>query len=286
MPLLKTLLILLLFSHLAAQSSIAAQRVEVDSVLDSDKIQKWLNWNRQALICAYGTEPNKEFSVAVNASKAASNSPIPWGQVNRGPLHNRIRFIVDQQASYQDLISDWTAYHEYSHLLIPYQGWGDMWFSEGLASYYQNILQFRMGVISAAEAKQKLLAGFKRGIDDNPAAHLTLSELSDDMSRYRAYMRVYWSGAWYFWQADQALRQQGQSLDLALQYLNNCCSQQQLSVKEIVQILDQYSHTPLFAPLYTQTSNSYSLTIESSTWKQLQPMTWPQPLSSPSDFLH
>ena len=59
--------------------------------------------------------------------------------------------MVNPESSMQEITNDWTAFHELSHLLIPYRGHGDLWFSEGLATYYQNIIQARAGVLSEAE---------------------------------------------------------------------------------------------------------------------------------------
>ena len=49
---------------------------------------------------------------------------------------------VDASASSRDLRTDWTASHEFAHLLLPYVS--DKWVSEGVASYYQNVLQARV----------------------------------------------------------------------------------------------------------------------------------------------
>ncbi|MAZ86897.1 MAG: hypothetical protein CL693_04590 [Cellvibrionaceae bacterium] len=248
----------------------------IDESLDHLVVKKWLQWNHQAVSQAFGAAPAKPYQVTVNASDYRSNSLVPWGQVNRGKLTNKIRLVINPDATYEQLMGDWTAYHEYSHLLIPYQGWGDLWFSEGLASYYQNILQYRMGVLTQEQAKQKLLAGLQRGIDNNSAPHLTLRQLSRNMRKHHAYMRVYWSGTWYFWSVDQTLREKGLSLDQALDYLNDCCAQQSLSAEQIVSKLDDYSGSDLFSVNFRRAANSRELAINKDTWRQLQMMEWPR----------
>jgi len=258
----------------------------VDQSLDHQVIKKWLHWNHQAVSHVFGTPPAKPYQVNVSAGDHRSNSVVPWGQIRRGKLNNKIRLIINPDATYEQLIGDWTAYHEYSHLLIPYQGWGDLWFSEGLASYYQNILQYRMGVLTQEQAKQKLLAGLQRGIDNNSAPHLTLRQLSRNLRKHQAYMRVYWSGTWYFWRVDQTLREKGLSLDQALNYLNGCCAQQSLSAEQIVSKLDEYSGSELFSVNFWRTANSRELAIDKGAWRQLQVMEWPRQHSDQRDFLN
>ena len=77
-----------------------------------------------------------------------------------------VEFFTATQATTDSLQRAWTGYHELAHLLIPYQGWGGAWFSEGLASYYQNILQARVGILTEQQMWQKLYEGFQRGRGD------------------------------------------------------------------------------------------------------------------------
>ncbi len=260
--------------------------VSIAEELDGNIINKWLRWNHQALEQAFGSAPSKPYRIIVSASHSGSNSYVPWGQVNRRELANQVHLVINPGATYEQLISDWTAYHEYSHLLIPYQGWGDLWFSEGLASYYQNILQYRMGVLTQSQARQKLLDGLQRGMDNNPAPTLSLGQLSSSMRRYRAYMRVYWSGAWYFWKVDQALRERDLSLDQALNHLNNCCAKQSLSAKQMISELDSFSDSDLFSSNFQHAARSTRLAVDTETWHQLQTMVWPRKKGDQRGFLN
>ena len=63
---------------------------------------------------------------------------------------------MDPDRPLDDLRTDWTATHEFSHLLLPYVSRRDRWLSEGLASYYQNVLRARDGRLSETDAWRKL----------------------------------------------------------------------------------------------------------------------------------
>ena len=48
-------------------------------------------------------------------------------------------------------------------MLMPYISSRDRWLSEGLASYYQNVLRARDGRLTDTQAWQLLYEGFQRG---------------------------------------------------------------------------------------------------------------------------
>lgn len=241
------------------------QSIEVD--LDSDmssrqraEVMAWIRSTADALAAVYGRLPRDELKVRVRNYRTWGSDPVPWAQVNRGDP-DVVSFYIDPNAGQRRLQNNWTAYHEFSHLLIPYRGWGDMWFSEGLASYYQNLLQARLGVFDEREMWQRLHDGFVRG-RNNKRPDLTLAELSPAMRENRSYMRVYWSGAWYFFRADVELRQRTegrQSLDTALEALNRCCADASMSAREIATTLDRLTGQLLFVPLFDQVASSRAL---------------------------
>ena len=108
-----------------------------------DRLLVWIEYISDALHQVYGHWPARHWQISITPTAASASDPIPWAQVHRGDI-NQIEFFTSADASSEDLKRAWTSYHELAHLLIPYRGWGDAWFSEGLASYYQNILQARM----------------------------------------------------------------------------------------------------------------------------------------------
>lgn len=230
------------------------------TTLDQANIRLWIESTADALATVYGRWPRDNWQVHVSSTSARGNDPVPWAQVNRGDP-DVVSFYIDASASKDRLIANWTAYHEFSHLLIPYQGWGDMWFSEGLASYYQNILRVRHGVFSEQAMWQHLYDGFVRG-RKNGHPELSLHELSERRYELRGFMRMYWSGAWYFLAADVALRKRsanGQSLDAALQALNRCCGNKALSARHIAARLDRLNDEAVFVPLFDEVRMSQAL---------------------------
>jgi hypothetical protein len=233
-------------------------------------VLNWVEFVAEALAGVYGRWPRDELRVEVKPIGVYTSDPVPWAQVNRGDP-DTVTFYIDALASEEKLVNNWTAYHEFSHLLIPYRGWGDMWFSEGLASYYQNLLQARSGVFDERELWQRLHDGFIRG-RNNRRPDLSLAQLSPRMRENRSYMRVYWSGAWYFFNADLELRKRSggrQSLDTALEQLNRCCAEQAMTAESIARQLDRLTGQQLFLPLFRQVSGSRELPDFETLYEEL-----------------
>ncbi len=223
-----------------------------------DELLEWVDYIAAALRQVYGHWPMRRWQISITPTSASSIDPIPWAQVRRDDTV-RVEFFTAASATAGELQRAWTSYHELAHLLIPYRGWGDSWFSEGLASYYQNILQARAGLISEQEMWQQLYQGFRRGLAENRFDGQPLHRVSDRLREDGGFMRVYWSGAWYFLAADTRLRLQSGgrlSLDAALEKLNQCCAEDRLSVPEIVARLDDLNRLVLFRSLYDEVAAS------------------------------
>lgn len=183
----------------------------------ADMLREWLADTARAALTAYGRFPLKEATVRISEVERRGSSPVPWGQTSRrDPI--AVLLYVRKDASFEELRADWTAVHELSHLFHPYLGDDGRWLAEGLASYYQNVLRARSGLLPEDEAWRRLDAGFGRGQRDDSGARL------DELSRgHRGTMRVYWAGAAYWLERDLALRRTGSSLDEVLSKYSSCC---------------------------------------------------------------
>jgi hypothetical protein len=192
--------------------------------LDRSRWQRWLSTALQAAGTVTGRFPRERVVVRLSPSDGRSG-PVAFGRIHRG-RPPRIRFWVSPRANPQRLLTDWRAYHEFAHLLIPFPGNRDIWFTEGLASYYQYLLQARIGVIGERDAWRALLAGFERGRTDPAGRGRSLRALSPEMWRESAFKRVYWTGAAFFLRVDVRLRSETDgrhSLDSTLAAFHRCC---------------------------------------------------------------
>lgn len=223
------------------------------------KLRQWLTSTATTVSLLHGQLPIEEIRIVLQPYPA--RSAVPFARILRNNPQG-VLFYINPDKALNEFITDWTAYHELSHLFIPWPGKRDIWLSEGLASYYQNILQFRAGLLSEEQTLAKLRAGFERGFADNRNSDLTLAELSPQMREQHAFMRVYWSGAVYFLEADLELHSRGTSLDSILRAFGECClaEQRDWNGEQLVAQFDELTGgEPLFMPLYQKYAASAGL---------------------------
>ncbi len=219
---------------------------------------RWLSRVSSALLTVYGELPKDRFNITIKHNSNRSG-PVPWGHVERVQPAN-VFLMINPEFGFDELINDWTAFHEFAHLLIPYQGHGDKWFSEGLATYYQNIIQTRSGLFTENKMWAKITAGLARGKKQRRWDHLNLTEVSERMRETRQFMRIHWSGVLYWLNIDIELRKQNNgTLDSALKQLKICCESRSMSARAIAVKLDQLTDNKIFTTLFDEYRLTYHI---------------------------
>jgi hypothetical protein len=214
-----------------------------------------IDWTRQTaehITLAYGRFPNPHARVLLlPVANWRGESAVQFGRVVRDGGET-IELMVDPTKPEESFVGDWTATHEFSHLMLPYIDRGDRWISEGFAQYYQNILLARAGRYTQQFAWQKLNDGLVRGRDSAP--DLSPNEAADGEER-NTRMKVYWSGAALALLADVELRRRSageESLDHVLGRFQSCClpSRRTWTGMELFEKFDSLIDEPLFVDLY------------------------------------
>jgi len=241
----------------------ATLRIEVQPPIDDEKAAEIVTWLQSAssnVSLAYGRFPSASPRIVVIPAQDRSwggDSPVPFGRLTRQG-EDKIELYINADRPIEEFYGDWTATHEFSHLMLPYLGSRHRWISEGFASYYQNVLMSRAGQYTPRQAWQKLYSGLERGRISRP--DLTLNEAADAGVR-QARMKIYWGGAAIALLADIELRERSggrESLDVALDRLQQCClpSQRTWSGPELFAQLDALVDGAVFMPLYKRYANS------------------------------
>ncbi len=220
--------------------------------VDVSQVVDWVQAAATDVTLAYGRFPNPSTQVVVIPVEGRrGGSAVPWGEVVRDGGES-VELYVDESRSLRALLGDWTATHEFSHLMLPYLVREHRWVSEGFAQYYQNVLLARSGAYDAERAWQELYAGFERG-------RLSRPELSPNDAAERgirtARMKIYWSGAALALMADVRLREASggqQTLDTVLERFQACClpSRRVWTAPELFAKLDALAGQAVFVPLY------------------------------------
>lgn len=241
----------------------ATLNIEVRQPVDDEKaaeIVEWVQSTADSMKLVYGRFPNPNALIIVIPSSENgwdSDSPVTFGRVTRSNGET-VELFVNPDRPIDEYYSDWTATHEFSHLMLPLLDQRYRWISEGFATYYQNVLMSRSERYTPEFAWQRLTEGFVRGRESRP-------DLSPNDAASggigQARMKVYWSGAAIALMADIELRKRSggnESLDLALDHLQSCClpANRRWTGPELFEKLDSFVSSPVFMPLYRQYANN------------------------------
>jgi hypothetical protein len=231
-----------------------------------DLLQRWIAEAAQAPLTVAGRFPLRMARVEIRQRHSDDASPVPWGQTSRGD-GVRVLLYVRDDASLDELRHDWTAVHELSHLFHPHLGERGRWLAEGLASYYQNVLRARIGLLGAEDAWTLLDAGFRRGQRASAPGPL------DDLGHRRGgTMRVYWAGAAYWLEVDLALRRErASSLDAVLGEYARCCLRGtgEVAPEDFVAALDRIAGGDVFSRLHARYAASTAFPSLDDAYRRL-----------------
>lgn len=222
----------------------------------AEEIVEWIKSTAETINLVYGRFPNPKAKIIViptTENAWGRDSPVIFGRVTRTDGET-VELFVNADRPISEFYSDWTATHEFSHLMLPLLSQRNRWISEGFASYYQNVLMSRAGRYAPEFAWQRLSKGFVRGRESRP--ELSPNDAAAGGVR-DARMKIYWSGAAIALLADAELRNHSggkESLDTVLGQLQSCClpSQRRWSGPRLFEKLDSFIETPVFMPLYRQ----------------------------------
>jgi len=219
------------------------------------KLEHWFDRVAHAVLGAYGRLPLADVQVLMLPVGArARGQAVVFGQSVRGQ-GNALQLLIDPSRPEAEFDDDWMAVHELSHLMHPYLGDRGSWLAEGLATYYQNVLRARGGLLTTAQGWDRLAEGFKRGAAARGDG--TLEQTAANMHRTHAFQRVYWAGAAFWLTVDRDLRRESGGkvgLDTALSRFRDCClpAYRAWRPEDFVARLDALAGTTLIVARYRE----------------------------------
>ena len=220
--------------------------------LDAADLQHCLGTTMQAIGELVGGFPTPRLQVYV--MPVGGEDPVAFGIVHRGGGAS-VFLMIRQDATAEEVLTHWVLVHEMMHLTLPMVRSEDAWLTEGLATYYQEVLLARMGHQSSADTWSRLREGLARGAAATARAPAqTLADATLSMHATRGYDRVYWSGTAFALELDIALRLQGRSLDDVLRAMPRAIvrSSRMLSGEELAQAMDATVGGQTVITLYRQ----------------------------------
>jgi len=174
-----------------------------------------------------------------------------------------VTLFIDAAQSAAAFDRDWVAVHELSHLFHPYLGDRGSWLAEGLATYYQNVLRARAGLLTPAEAWEQIDAGFSRGRRATRNGDVTLQRAAENESEHPNFMRIYWAGTAFWLETDLELRRTSDnrlSVDEAMRRFDACClpSYRAWQPGEFIDKLDALLGTDVFRKRFVEFRDAHA----------------------------
>ncbi len=252
----------------ARDAEIRVVRVEPHDAPPDEAVRDWLRASAGAASSLFGAFPVRR-AMFVILPVDERERPVEVGHAYRGGAASVV-LRVSRHATREGLLGDPVAVHEMTHLGLPYVRHQDAWLSEGLATYYQEVLRARAGLVSRTDAWRALHDGIERARGE--ARGSTLRARASGMSAVHREPSVYWGGAAIALLVDVELRRRGLgTLDDVVRALSDCCAwpPRDWSAREIVARMDAVIGEPLVRTISERWLSSRGLPDLSRTWRWL-----------------
>jgi hypothetical protein len=218
-------------------------------------LETWIAKISRANLSAYGRLPLSDVQLLV-VPIGRSDEAVEFGQSTRGQ-GNALTLFVDVAQPESAFDHDWVAVHELSHLFHPYLGDRGSWLAEGLATYYQNVLRARAGMLTPEQAWAALDDGFARGRASTRDDEMTLESASMGENGRSNFGRIYWAGTAFWLEVDLDLRAASRnrlSVDEAMRRFDACClpSYRLWKPEDFVAKLDALLDTDVFRKRFAE----------------------------------
>jgi hypothetical protein len=229
---------------------VTLQAAVLDGLSDATRahVRPWLEAAARTAALSIGKVARSRVMVVV-LPVPGFREPVRFGMAARGGGASLLLIVADN-AELDALVRDWIAVHEFSHFLHPFVAREDAWLSEGLATYYQEVVRVRAGLQTQAEAWRRLYDGSLR----SAGASTSLERESAEMFEKHSFSRVYWAGAAFALLADAELRERTRghrTLDDVMRGLTECCAHnaRPMAARAVIAEMDRIAGVPVFSEL-------------------------------------
>jgi hypothetical protein len=221
----------------------------------------WLETSAKAASVYFGRFPVASARILI--------VPAPGRGVDGGQAFGfrgaAIRLLVGRDSTEADLVRDWKAVHEMTHLAQPDIRAPHLWLAEGIATYVEPIARVQAGQLTAAKIWGDMLRDMPKGLPERGDRGL---------DRTPTWGRTYWGGAMFCLLADVEIRQQTGNRKGLQQALRGVVAaggtiEQDWPVERIFSVGDKATGTTVLADLYAKMGDEpYAPDLE-ALWRDL-----------------
>jgi len=204
----------------------------------------WLEISAKAVSVYFGRFPVASARILI--------VPPPGSGVDGGQAFGfrgaAIRLLVGRDSTEADLVRDWKAVHEMSHLALPDIREPHLWLAEGIATYVEPIARVQAGQLTAAKIWGDMVRDMPKGLPERGDRGLDGTP---------TWGRTYWGGAMFCLLADIEIRKRtGNKMGLqqALRFIVEAGGtiEQDWPVERIFSLGDKATGTNVLADLYAK----------------------------------
>ncbi len=205
--------------------------------LEQSKLQTWMSAIYAATQQTMGDFP---FDVHVYLFESDSkNTPVSFGLAQFVDQLHKVNLYVNPDASLDELLEDWTAPHELSHLTIPFLGQPNKWFTEGYATFFSRQILMDMGYytqLSFDSLYFDKIHKAKKAFDSDSSS---FSERALEVIEQHNYASFYSGGSSFFMTIDLRLRKERNMrfVDI-IQAYQSCCRLSDNGIDDVVHSFD------------------------------------------------
>jgi predicted metalloprotease with PDZ domain len=201
-------------------------------------LRGWVEKAARAVGDFYGGVPTGRALVLL-VPVAGESDPGVFGTTLHRAAPSVVMFF-GADASDEAFRDDWMGTHELFHVGNPRLTSKVRWFNEGSATYYQDVLRARAGMVPPEKIWSDLYDGFTRFCA--PLGGHSLADESEHLGERHHFVNVYWAGACLFFRADVLIREHSngkRSLDDLLRALLEKSMTEMLDEDELIAALDE-----------------------------------------------
>jgi hypothetical protein len=232
--------------------------------LPRSALMDWLTTSAKAVSVYFGRFPVASARVLI--------VPVPGSGVQAGTTFGyrgaAIRLIIGSDVTEAELVDDWKAVHEMTHLALPDVEDSHLWLAEGIAVYVEPVARVQAGDLTAEKIWGDMLRDMPKG----------LPQAGDrGLDHTPTWGRTYWGGAMFCLLADVEIRKEtnnAKGLQQALRGILDAGGDHEKDwndwpMRRIFSVGDKTTGTTVLADLYQKMrAKPYAPDLE-ALWREL-----------------
>lgn len=232
--------------------------------LPRSALMDWLTTSAKAVSVYFGKFPVASARVLI--------VPVPGSGVQAGTTFGyrgaAIRLIVGSDVTKSELVDDWKAVHEMTHLALPDVEDSHLWLAEGIAVYVEPVARVQAGDLTAEKIWGDMVRDMPKG----------LPQAGDrGLDHTPTWGRTYWGGAMFCLLADVEIRKEtsnAKGLQQALRGILDAGGDHEKDwndwpIKRIFSVGDKATGTTVLADLYKEMrAKPYAPDLD-ALWREL-----------------